>query len=121
MCIRDSIVLPVAIVGILWKTNHVVWPWLLSLIFLGSTAIAVTHVGVELSWWRWGGCSSTLDTSSIEALQLALLNAPVVRCDEVPWSLFGISMAGYNVLLSAGFTLYYGYEGVHRCCRQSHV
>jgi len=25
-----------------------------------------------------------------------------VRCDEVPWSLFGISMAGYNALVSLG-------------------
>jgi disulfide bond formation protein DsbB len=28
------------------------------------------------------------------------MSAPVVRCDQVPWSLFGISMAGYNVVLS---------------------
>ena len=26
--------------------------------------------------------------------------APVVRCDEIPWSLFGISLAGYNVIAS---------------------
>jgi disulfide bond formation protein DsbB len=35
-----------------------------------------------------------------------LLAQPVVRCDEVAWSLFGLSMAGYNFLMSlalAGF------------------
>jgi disulfide bond formation protein DsbB len=31
-------------------------------------------------------------------LKKQLLNQPVVRCDEVAWSLFGISMAGYNFL-----------------------
>ncbi len=30
------------------------------------------------------------------------LNAPVVRCDVVSWSLFGISLAGYNFLCSMG-------------------
>jgi disulfide bond formation protein DsbB len=30
--------------------------------------------------------------------------APVVRCDEVPWSLFGISLAGYNAIIAAGLT-----------------
>jgi disulfide bond formation protein DsbB len=29
-----------------------------------------------------------------------VMAAPVVRCDVVPWSLFGISMAGYNVVIS---------------------
>ena len=33
-----------------------------------------------------------------------LEKAPVVRCDEVAWSLFGISMAGWNAILSAGLS-----------------
>lgn len=39
---------------------------------------------------------------TIEELRAQILAAPVVRCDEVPWSLFAISMAGYNVLASLG-------------------
>ena len=31
-----------------------------------------------------------------------ILAAPIVRCDEIPWSLLGISLAGYNSLISAG-------------------
>jgi disulfide bond formation protein DsbB len=34
-----------------------------------------------------------------------LLNAPLTRCDEIPWSLFGVSMAGWNALVSAGAAL----------------
>ena len=34
-----------------------------------------------------------------------LMNAPLVRCDEIPWSLMGISMAGWNALISAGAAL----------------
>ena len=34
-----------------------------------------------------------------------LLNAPLTRCDEIPWSLLGVSMAGWNALISAGAAL----------------
>ena len=39
---------------------------------------------------------------TVEELRAALLQQPVVRCDEIAWSLFGISMAGWNFLLSLG-------------------
>jgi len=32
--------------------------------------------------------------------EAAILAAPIVRCDDIAWSLFGISMAGYNILYS---------------------
>ena len=31
-----------------------------------------------------------------------IVSAPLVRCDQVQWSLFGISMAGWNAILSLG-------------------
>jgi disulfide bond formation protein DsbB len=42
---------------------------------------------------------------STEAMLDSLMNAPLVRCDEIPWSLLGISMAGWNALISAGAAL----------------
>ena len=85
----------------------------LFLVFLAamtSAAIAGFHVGVE--WHLWGGpsgCSVPLGNSGDKTLLVdQLLATPVVRCDEVPWSLFGISMAGWNSILSldiAGFAL----------------
>jgi len=33
------------------------------------------------------------------------LNAPVVRCDSPSWRLFGLSLAGYNFLISSGVAL----------------
>jgi disulfide bond formation protein DsbB len=73
---------------------------LMSLVFFVDAGIAAYHVGVEQHWWQGTAeCGSTLDlTLSPEELKNQLLNQPVVRCDEVPWSLFGISMAGYNFL-----------------------
>ena len=72
------------------------------LIFLAGAAIAGFHIGVEQGWWQGtSGCTGP-DTSAmtIDELREHLLAAPVVRCDEVAWSLFGISMAGYNLLAS---------------------
>ncbi len=80
------------------------------LVFLAGAGIAAFHVGVEQGWWQGtSACGGTVSASSLEALKAQLLAAPVVRCDEVAWSLFGISMAGYNLLLSlglAGFSLF---------------
>ena len=66
-----------------------------------GAGIAAFHVGVERGWWRGtSGCGGSLDFSSPEALKARLLAAPAVRCEDVAWELFGISMAGYNVLAS---------------------
>ena len=63
-----------------------------------SGAIGVFHAGVELGWWEGltrctaGGALSLDD----------LMNVPLVRCDQVQWSWLGISMAGWNAILSLG-------------------
>ena len=69
---------------------------------LAGAGIAFFHVGVEQHWWQGtAACGSTLPpASSIDELRKQLLAQPVVRCDEVAWSLLGISMAGYNAILS---------------------
>ena len=74
--------------------------------FLGDAGIALYHVGVEQHWWAGpSSCSGGLGTvRSVEDLA-ALLSKPIdiPSCDKVAWSLFGISMAGYNLL--AGIAL----------------
>jgi disulfide bond formation protein DsbB len=76
---------------------------LAALAFVVDAGIAAFHVGVEQHWW--GGtseCGSTLDfTLSAEELKKQLLGQPLVRCDEPAWTMFGISMAGYNFLYAA--------------------
>lgn len=73
---------------------------LAGLTFLTGTAIAAFHVGVEQHWWRGtAGCHAPeLDMSlPIDQLREAMLATDFVPCDEVRWSLFGLSLAGYNV------------------------
>jgi disulfide bond formation protein DsbB len=70
-----------------------------ALLFGGG--VAVFHVGVEQHWWTGTpGCGVPATANSIDALRAQIMAAPVVRCDQVAWSLFGISMAGYNILIS---------------------
>ena len=81
---------------------------LAGLAFLTGAAIAAFHVGVEQQWWRGtAGCHAPAfdPNASIAELRQQLLETRFIPCDEVPWSLFGISMAGYNVLASLGLAL----------------
>lgn len=72
--------------------------------FLLGAGVAVYHLGIEQHWWSGpGACTGAaagLGATSIAELRAALEAVPVVRCDVVAWSLFGISLAGYNVLAS---------------------
>lgn len=73
-----------------------------------GAGIALFHVGVEQQWWEGsgacvGGGIAGLSGADLEA---AIMNAPVTRCDEVAFEMFGISMAGYNGLFGLGVALF---------------
>ena len=80
---------------------------LASLSILAGAGVAGFHVGVEQQWWPgFASCGGVSDMPmTVEALKQQIMNAPVVRCDEVAWSLMGLSMAGYNMLLSLALGL----------------
>ena len=78
-----------------------------SVVFAIGSAIAIFHIGIEQHLWQGTPeCGNFMKTDSVEALRKQLLAQPIVRCDEVAWSLFGISMAGYNFLISTSLLLY---------------
>lgn len=64
-----------------------------------SGLIGAFHAGVEYGWWEGITACATVASGTGNALD-AIMNAPVVRCDHAPWSLFGISLAGFNFLIS---------------------
>lgn len=67
-----------------------------------SGLIAGYHAGVEYGWWEGlTRCTSNIGGTGDDLLK-SIMNAPLVRCDVAPWKLFGISLAGYNFLLSIG-------------------
>ena len=63
-----------------------------------SGAIGVFHAGVELGWWEGLTRCATTGATTLEDI----FSVPLVRCDQVQWSFLGISMAGWNAILSLG-------------------
>lgn len=86
--------------------------WISSLTFLGGAGVAGFHAGVEYGWWKGlAACGGAIlpENVSIEELRKSITRQPVVSCEEPAWTLFGISMAGYNFLasLALGFGVAY--------------
>ncbi len=74
---------------------------LAALAVLAGAGIAVFHAGVEQHWWQGlTRCAVTPTGSAPGAMLTDLLAQPLVRCDAIAWSLFGISMAGWNAIVS---------------------
>lgn len=85
----------------------------IALAMLTDAGIAAFHVGVEQHWWQGtAGCTGTTGTATTTTDLARLLKAtPVVRCDEVAWSLAGISMAGYNFVAALGMAAFAACNG----------
>lgn len=78
---------------------------------LTSAAIGGFHTGVEYGWWEGLASCSGGSISGISVEDLLNPNAAVaapVRCDQVPWSMLGLSMAGWNMILSLGLAGLWG-------------
>ena len=71
---------------------------------LATSGIGFYHAGVEQDWWEGPStCTSApVGDLSVKDLLNQILEAPLVRCDEIPWELFGLSMAGWNAVVSLG-------------------
>ena len=73
---------------------------LAGLAILAAGLIGGFHAGVEYHWWQ-GLTACTAQAGTLDDL----FKASIVRCDVVPWSLLGISMAGWNFLFSTAAAL----------------
>jgi disulfide bond formation protein DsbB len=92
-----------------------------NLVLVGFAAIAIAaacnivlgtyHAGVEWHWWAGpADCSGPLTDLRTGGSLLDQLHAVhVVRCDEAAWRFLGLSLAGYNVLISLALALIAGF------------
>jgi disulfide bond formation protein DsbB len=75
--------------------------WLAALAIFVSGAIAFYHAGVELKIFPgFSHCTASVGGGSADDLLKATFDRGMVLCDDVQWSLFGISMAGWNAIIS---------------------
>ena len=89
--------LAIALVAFAAKPIRPVLVALAALAILTSGAIGVYHAGVEYHWWEGiTTCSSTAASGSLADI----MKSPLIRCDTAQWTLFGISLAGFNAILS---------------------
>ena len=81
--------------------------WLAALAIAVSGGIGFYHAGVELHYFPGiTQCTSTITSGmSSDDILKQIMNAPLVRCDDIQWSFLGISMAGWNAILSLGSAL----------------
>ncbi len=76
------------------------WLGLAGLAMIVSGLIGGFHAGVEYGWWEGITGCATIPSGPGAAASVMDTSTPLVRCDVAPWSLFGISLAGWNFLFS---------------------
>ena len=85
--------------------------WMGAAAAFATAAIGGYHTGVERGWWDGPtSCtSSSISGMSTDDLFNQIMAAPLIRCDEIPWDIFGISMANLNAVFSLGAALLWIY------------
>ena len=77
----------------------------LSIVWIISSIAGTYHFGIEMKFWKGPEeCSSNIDFS--KDLLTYLLNKSTIKCDEVMFSVFGLSLAAWNAILSLGMFLF---------------
>ena len=70
-----------------------------SILWISSSVAGLYHFGIEMSFWMGpDGCSSNINFSK-DTLTNLLKKSPI-KCDEVIFEIFGLSLAGWNALIS---------------------
>ena len=70
-----------------------------TILWLSSSIAGLYHFGIEMNFWTGpDGCSSNIDFSK-DTLTYLLSKSPI-KCDEVMFKIFGLSLAGWNALVS---------------------
>ena len=94
----------IGLVGWRWRPRLMLG--LAALVLLGSAGLAGYHVGVEQGWFALpAGCAAAGQASTIEELRQMLAEAPPA-CDQVGFTLLGLSLATWNVVTSLALAAY---------------
>ncbi|MFM5894283.1 MAG: disulfide bond formation protein B [Novosphingobium sp.] len=90
--------LAIAVLGLLRPSMRAL-TWLAALAILIGGLLGLYHAGVEYGWWE-GLTACTSETALGDNPLDAIMNAPLIRCDRAQWTLLGVSLAGFNFLIS---------------------
>jgi disulfide bond formation protein DsbB len=66
-----------------------------------SGAIGIFHAGTEYKWWEGiTACTARAHGANPMDMLNDALRRPLIRCDVPQWTLFGVSLAGFNAIFS---------------------
>ena len=71
------------------------------MMILLSGLVGVFHSGVEYGWWE-GLTRCSMPPQAGSDFLTDIMETPVISCDRAQWELFGISLAGFNAIISVG-------------------
>lgn len=91
-------------IGGFWQPRLMVG--LAALVLLAGAGLAGYHLGVEQGWWALpAGCAAGGEAQSVEDLRRQLAEAPP-SCDQVAFTFLGLSLAGWNGVISLGLAAF---------------
>jgi disulfide bond formation protein DsbB len=92
----------IAIGALALALGNPVLAWLGALAALATAGIGIFHTGVERGWWEGPSTCTSSGMGNLSADELfdKIMNAPLIRCDEVAWSMLGLSMASWNAIIA---------------------
>lgn len=106
MCIWQrwphAIAIALAVIALLiGRRAALIYP-LIAVILLVGAGIGAFHAGVEQGWWEGPTTCSGGDVGGMSTQDLInqIMTAEIVRCDDIPWSFLGLSMAAWNAVVS---------------------
>ena len=87
--------------------GHRALAYLGALAALATAGIGLYHTGVEKGWWEGPSTCTSGGARGLSPDEFfdKVVNAPLVRCDEVAWSMLGLSMASWNAIIALGLAL----------------
>lgn len=92
--------LPLAVMAFVVAPTRL-WTLLAGLAVLVSGAIGGFHAGIEYGWWQGvTSCARIVPSDSGSSPLEAIMNTPMISCNEAQWRLLGVSLAGFNFLFS---------------------
>ena len=96
---------PLALLAILLRGGPAgrIFLLLAALAIFTSGAIGVFHAGVEYGWWQ--GLTACSTTASSGDFLKDIIATPIISCDQPQWTFAGISLAGFNAIISSGAAL----------------
>ena len=100
--------LAIGLLAVFWLLKKKELLWLMGAVMLVSAGLGLWHSGVESGWLAPPtGCAANLDwQGDTSAVLDALLASNPVPCNQIAWAFLGISMAGWNFIISFALAIF---------------